>query len=160
MVCWCIGSLWGKSFVLVLSSWKFLDLAISWMSWACVYMCSVATSNSFIWLPGRSYVGGCFSSPIATCFWYIKTSSFSFLSFGTWLCVYLTVVQREIFWCGKHVMGVAGGGHSHSPDHNESHDHDHSYSDLPSHSHSLQDLSVGLSVLGEYPSTCSCAYWT
>ncbi|KFK30655.1 hypothetical protein AALP_AA6G010100 [Arabis alpina] len=34
-----------------------------------------------------------------------------------------------------------GGAHSHS------HDHDHSHSDSPAHAHSLQDLSVGLSVL-------------
>ncbi|KAF8081251.1 hypothetical protein N665_0897s0007 [Sinapis alba] len=41
-----------------------------------------------------------------------------------------------------------GGGHSHSSDHHESHGHhDNSHSDAPSHSHSLQDLSVGLSVL-------------
>ncbi|KAF2610518.1 hypothetical protein F2Q70_00012586 [Brassica cretica] len=36
---------------------------------------------------------------------------------------------------------------THDHDHHGHHDHHHS--DLPSHSHSIQDLSVGLSVLGK-----------
>ncbi|CAH2066082.1 unnamed protein product [Thlaspi arvense] len=40
-----------------------------------------------------------------------------------------------------------GGGHAHSHESHDHHDHDHSHSDSPSHAHSIQDLSVGLSVL-------------
>ena len=48
----------------------------------------------------------------------------------------------------------SGGGHSHSHDH-EGHDHAHEHA----HAHSLEDLSVGLSILCEYiPHTCPIVF--
>lgn len=56
------------------------------------------------------------------------------------------------FHCSMNVLSFAGGEHSHSHDHNGDHAHYHSHSDdahLPSHGHSLKELSIGLSILGE-----------
>lgn len=44
---------------------------------------------------------------------------------------------------------VLGGGHSHSHDHHVESDHLHDHSGH-SHAHSLEDLSVGLSILGKF----------
>jgi hypothetical protein len=49
--------------------------------------------------------------------------------------------RPHFFYC------CLGGGHSHSHDH-EGHDHAHEHEHA--HAHSLEDLSVGLSILCEY----------
>lgn len=83
MVCWCPGSLWGMSFVSFAALaflWPVLVLNYTVISFAMRLKCMYMICCCFkIHLSGRSYVGGCFSSPIATCFWY-STLIWSLLS--------------------------------------------------------------------------------
>lgn len=57
-----------------------------------------------------------------------------------------------------HAFGSGGGGHSHKAhshgDHSHDHGHDHGHDhESGGHAHSIEDLSVGLAVLGKCSAT-------
>lgn len=61
---------------------------------------------------------------------------------------------------GVRIQFIAGGGHSNSHDDHVGHAHHDHIGHEHSHSHSLEDLSVGISVLGKYYHTfCLLSYW-
>jgi hypothetical protein len=89
----------------------------------------------------------------ATCgLQYCTTYLFSFIS--VILCIFVFVgviftssaVAAHLFLRALFFFHYSGGGHSHSHDH-EGHGHAHAHEHA--HAHSMEDLSVGLSILCE-----------